>query len=77
MPTIPPALRRPVEMPLNEKLLWSLADAERATSLSRRTLQNYIRAGRLPAVKIGRRVLLDPIEVKKALLASANRAIAP
>lgn len=68
----PPALRRPVETPLDDKLLWSLADAERATSLSRRTLQNYIRAGRLPALKIGRRVLLDPIEVKKALLALAK-----
>lgn len=70
--TTPSALRRPVETPLVDKRFWSLADAERATTLSKRTLQNLIRAGKLPAVKIGRRVLLDPNEVMTALRASAK-----
>lgn len=74
MPTTPPALRRPVETPLADKLLWSLADAERATSLSKRTLQKLIAAGRLPAVKIGRRVLLDPDAVKASLMATGESA---
>lgn len=74
MPTPPPALRRPVETPLADKLLWSLADAEQATTLSKRTLQKLIAAGRLPAVKIGRRVLLDPNAVKVALMATGESA---
>lgn len=72
MSRTPPALRRSVETPLSDKLLWSLSDAERATSLSKRTLQKLIAAGRLPAVKIGRRVLLDPVAVKAALMASGE-----
>lgn len=68
MPTHPTALRSLPETPLSEKLLWSLADAERATSLSKRTLQKLIAEGRLPAAKVGRRVLLDPAAVKAAVL---------
>lgn len=69
MPTkTPSALRRLEPVPLNDRAVWSLADASRATSLSIRTLQHLIREGRLPASKVGRRVLLDPAAVKAALL---------
>ena len=70
MPTtpVPAALRRPEPTPLSDKIVWSLADAANATTLSVRTLQNLIAAGKLPATKVGRRVLLDPAAVKAALL---------
>lgn len=70
--SLPPALRRAPETPLSEKAVWSLHDAARATTLSVRTLQKLIAAGRLPATKIGRRVLLDPSAVRAALLPSAG-----
>ena len=66
--TSPSSLRRPEPVPLNEKTVWSLSDASRATSLSVRTLQKLIASGKLPAKKVGRRVLLCPQAVKKALL---------
>ncbi len=64
---LPPALRRPEPVTLTEKPIWSLTDASEATTLSIRTLQKLIREGTLPARKIGRRVLLDPIAVRAAL----------
>lgn len=66
--TLPPALRRAPEIALDQKIVWSLADASRATSLSVRMLQKMIADGRLPASKVGRRVLLNPDAVKSALL---------
>lgn len=70
MPAVPAALRRPDPVPLSERACWSLQDASRATSLSVRTLQKLIAVGKLPARKIGRRVLLDPAAVKSALLSA-------
>lgn len=66
MPT-PSALRRPDPVPPSAKSIWSLSDASRETTLSTRTLQNLIAAGKLPATKIGRRVLLDPQAVRAAI----------
>lgn len=66
--TRPSALRRPDPVALADKIVWSLSDASRATTLSVRTLQHLIAAGRLPAAKVGRRVLLDPAAVRAALL---------
>ena len=43
-------------------------DASRATSLSVRLIQRLIAEGRIPATKVGRRVLLDPVAVKSALI---------
>ncbi|MDX1965778.1 MAG: helix-turn-helix domain-containing protein [Planctomycetaceae bacterium] len=65
---LPQALRRPESIPLADKPVWSLADASKATTLSTRTLQKLIASGKLPARKVGRRVLLDPAAVKSALL---------
>jgi excisionase family DNA binding protein len=75
MPTaspVPAALRRPDPVPLADRALWSLQDASRATSLSVRTLQKLIADGRLPAAKVGRRVLLDPAAVRAALLSGGE-----
>jgi excisionase family DNA binding protein len=69
---IPSALRRPDPIPLSERPVWSLSDGSKATSLSVRTLQKLIKAGKLPASKIGRRVLLDPAAVKAALLSDES-----
>lgn len=73
MPTpaaAPAALRRPDPMPLDQRAAWSLTDASRATTLSVRTLQNLIADGRIPATKVGRRVLLDPQAVRSALFSA-------
>lgn len=66
MPT-PAALRRSPDVHPDRKMVWSLSDASRATSLSVRTLQKLIAAKKLPAAKIGRRVLLDPVAVRDAI----------
>ena len=44
-------------MPLNT-LLVSVADAARLLAVSENSVRNYIRDGTLPAVRLGRRVLL-------------------
>lgn len=64
----PPALRRPDPVALSDKPIWSLRDASAASTLSIRMLQKLIADGRLKASKIGRRVLLNPDDVKSALL---------
>lgn len=66
--SVPSALRRPVVIPLESKAFWSLEDASRATTLSVRTLQKLIADQRLPATRVGRRVILDPAMVRAALL---------
>jgi excisionase family DNA binding protein len=71
---IPAALRRPVEIPLHEKPVWSVADAARATTLSTRTIVKLIADGKLPAAKVGRRVLLDPVAVKRAIFGRSEEA---
>ncbi len=68
MSVVPVALHRPDPVPLTDRALWSLADASRATSLSVRLIQRLIAEGRIPATKVGRRVLLDPVAVKSALI---------
>ena len=72
----PAALRRPPETPLSEKLTWSLPDAARATGLSTRTIQSAIYRGDLPAIHVGRRVLLSPDAVR-AWLASLQSTAGP
>lgn len=61
---IPPALLRNDPVPLDEKMVWDVRDAARATGLSARTLQQAIAAGALPSIKVGRRRLLDPSDVR-------------
>lgn len=63
----PPALTQPAPVPLADKLAWSVDETARATGLSRRKIAELIATGKLPAHRIGRRILLDPAEVKAAL----------
>ncbi len=69
---IPLALRRTEPVPLIDRALWSLADASRATSLSVRLIQRLIAGGRIPCIRIGRRVLLDPEATRAALLSAGE-----
>ena len=69
---VPAALRRLDPVPLADRALWSLSDAARATSLSVRLIQRLIAEGRLPCVRIGRRVLLDPAATRAALLSAGE-----
>lgn len=64
----PQALVRQQPLDLNQKLLWTVDDVCAATSLCRRTVTDLIREGKLPAARVGRRILLDPLAVKSALL---------
>lgn len=69
---VPPALRRPDPIPSSDRLLCSVADFSKATTLSVRTLQKLIAAKTIPALKIGRRVLIDPVQAKAALMAAGD-----
>lgn len=62
--TVPTALQRENPVPLAERLTWTLPDAARATGLSARTIQAAIYSGDLPAIRVGRRVLLSPAAVR-------------
>lgn len=68
----PPTSQPSGPNPLGDKLVWSLDDAARATGLSRRKLSALIARGELPARRLGRRILLDPLVVKAALLGPAR-----
>lgn len=52
-----------------EKIAVDIREAAQITSLSRRTLENYIRAKRLPARKIGRRTVILLADLQKFLRA--------
>lgn len=54
------------------QLTIGLREAAELTGLSHWTLRQYIRKGRLRAVRIGRRVLLEPSEL--ARLVETGRA---
>ena len=47
-----------------EQLALGLRQAAEAVGLSHWTLRAYIKQGRLRALKIGRRVLIEPAELK-------------
>jgi excisionase family DNA binding protein len=48
---------------MNQPLTIGLKEAAELTGLSHWTLRQYIRTGRLRAVRIGRRVLVEPTEL--------------
>lgn len=56
-----------------EQLAMGLRQAADAVGLSHWTLRAYIRQGRIRAVKIGRRVLVEPAELER-LVASGRKA---
>lgn len=51
----------------SESLVYNVADAMRATKLSRTTIYKLIKSGRLAATKIGRRVLIPKDAIKDLL----------
>jgi excisionase family DNA binding protein len=55
-----------------DRLAVTIAEAARLTTLSRGSVRNHVRAGRIKAVKIGRRVLV-PVASLERLLQEATR----
>jgi excisionase family DNA binding protein len=51
-----------------EPLAVDVREAARLTSLSPHTIRAYIRSGRMLAVRIGRRVLIEPREIKRLIV---------
>ena len=54
---------------MNSKITIGLKDAAAALGLSHWTLRKYIREGKIRAVRIGRRVLIEPEELEKLVQA--------
>lgn len=50
-----------------EQLALGLRQAAEAVGLSHWTLRAYIRQGRIRAVKVGRRVLIEPSELQRLI----------
>jgi excisionase family DNA binding protein len=48
-----------------QPLVIDVHEAARLTSLSPHTIRAYIRQGKLPAVHIGRRVLIEPSALRR------------
>jgi excisionase family DNA binding protein len=48
-----------------ERLTIGLSEASEALGISHWTLRRYIKDGKIQAVRIGRRVLLEPAELAK------------
>ncbi len=65
--SLPAALTRKPPVALSEKLVWSVFETSQATGLSDRTIFKAISAGELRCIRSGRRVLLDPVEVRRWL----------
>jgi excisionase family DNA binding protein len=50
---------------MSERLTIGLKEASETLGISHWTLRRYIREGKIQAVRIGRRVLLEPAELAK------------
>ena len=48
-----------------EEIAVGIKDAAKAVGLSHWTLRQYVRKGRIAVVRIGRRVLVEPAELRK------------
>jgi excisionase family DNA binding protein len=55
-------------------LLLGLKDAAASLGLSHWTLRDWIRRGKLHAVRLGRRVLVEPAELERLVAAGRNGA---
>jgi excisionase family DNA binding protein len=64
MREVPAALKRSDPLPLSQRLTWSIQDAARATGLSARYIWRAVAAGKLPVLRVGRRRLLRPDDVR-------------
>ncbi len=59
---------------MNNQLLFGLWDAAASLGLSHWTLRDWIRKGKLQAVRLGRRVLVEPAELERLIAAGRNGA---
>lgn len=72
MPSIlPSALQLPRHVPLNERSAWSMQDASDAYGVSIRLIARLIADKKLPAARMGRRVVLDPKAVRAAVFGNS------
>lgn len=68
----PAALQRPISTPLVDRVAWSIDDAAKALGVSPRLITRLIAEGKLPAAKLGRRTLLDPIAVRSSIFGATT-----
>jgi excisionase family DNA binding protein len=61
---LPSEGRRNMEM---ERLLWNVKEAGLALGLSPWTIRRYISDGKLQTVRLGRRVLIEPVECRRLI----------
>jgi excisionase family DNA binding protein len=57
-----------------QRLLVDINEAAAALGLSPWTVRQYIRQGKLPAVRIGRRVLVEPDELARFIAQGRTEA---
>jgi excisionase family DNA binding protein len=50
---------------MKTQLLLGLKEAAEAVGLSHWTLRQYVREGKVKAIRLGRRVLIEPDELKR------------
>ena len=50
---------------MNQPITMGLREAAELTGLSHWTLRQYIRQGKLRAIRIGKRVLIEPSELRR------------
>jgi excisionase family DNA binding protein len=60
-----------------ERLVFDVKEAARALSISPWTIRRYITDGKLKAVRIGRRVLVQPAELQKLVEAGRKPRVRP
>jgi excisionase family DNA binding protein len=53
---------------MNQIRTMSVKDAAAQLGLTHWTLRKYIRQGRLPAVRIGRRLLIEPAALERLIM---------
>ena len=57
---------------MSERLTMGLTEASETLGISHWTLRRYIREGKIRAVRIGRRVLVEPAELGKLVNREAS-----
>ena len=58
---------------MNQPIALGILEAAESLGLSHWTIRLYIRQGRLKAVKIGRRVLIEPAELQRLIETGRQR----
>lgn len=61
------AITRQPELPFSQRLSASIADSARHVGVCEKTIENAIRNGELPRVRLGRRVLIRVRDLEKWL----------